>query len=176
MARKNTAVFGIYRNQSEVNEAVDALIAAGYRSADISVLFPDNRGTKDFAHEKNTKAPEGTAAGASSGLVLGGALGWLTGIGALAIPGVGPFIAAGPIVAALAGGGPGERLAVSLSPWSAWGSRNMKRSATKDVSERVACSCPSIAITPIGLAGPRGSCAKPEQKILAPRRKLPQTS
>ena len=104
---KNIAVFGIYRSQSEVNEAVDALVAAGYRSADISVLFPDNRGTKDFAHEKNTKAPEGTAAGASSGMVLGGALGWLTGIGALAIPGIGPFIAAGPIVAALAGAGAG---------------------------------------------------------------------
>lgn len=107
MAKKNTAVFGIYQSQSEVNEAVDALVAAGYRTADISVLFPDNRGTKDFAHEKNTKAPEGTAAGASSGMVLGGALGWLTGIGALAIPGVGPFIAAGPIVAALAGAGAG---------------------------------------------------------------------
>jgi hypothetical protein len=104
---KNIAVFGIYSSQSEVNEAVDALVAAGYRSADISVLFPDNHGTKDFAHEKNTKAPEGTAAGASSGMVLGGALGWLTGIGALAIPGVGPFIAAGPIVAALAGAGAG---------------------------------------------------------------------
>jgi hypothetical protein len=104
---KNIAVFGIYQNQSEVNEGVDALVAAGYRTADISVLFPDNQGTKDFAHEKNTKAPEGTAAGASSGMVLGGALGWLTGIGALAIPGIGPFVAAGPIVAALAGAGAG---------------------------------------------------------------------
>lgn len=107
MAGKNTAVFGIYQNEREVTEGVEALKAAGYRSADISVLFPDNRGTKDFAHEKNTKAPEGTAAGASSGMLLGGALGWLTGIGALAIPGIGPFIAAGPIVAALAGAGAG---------------------------------------------------------------------
>src|SRR5829696_1494658 len=110
MAGKNTAVFGIYQNEREVTEGVEALKAAGYRSADISVLFPDNRGTKDFAHEKNTKAPEGTAAGATSGMVLGGTLGWLAGIGALAIPGIGPFIAAGPIVAALAGAGAGGAL------------------------------------------------------------------
>ena len=107
MAGKNTAVFGLYRDEAHVSGAVDALRAAGYRNTDISVLFPDNRGTKDFAHEKNTKAPEGTAAGASSGMAIGGALGWLVGIGALAIPGIGPFIAAGPIVAALAGAGAG---------------------------------------------------------------------
>ena len=89
---------------------MDALRAAGYRNTDISVLFPDNRGTKDFAHEKNTKAPEGTTAGAASGLAIGGTLGWLAGIGALAIPGIGPFIAAGPIVAALAGAGAGGAL------------------------------------------------------------------
>src|SRR5688572_25637828 len=93
MAGKNTAVFGLYRNESDLNAGVDALRAAGYRNTDISVLFPDNRGTKDFAHEKNTKAPEGTAAGAASGMAIGGALGWLAGIGALAIPGIGPFIA-----------------------------------------------------------------------------------
>jgi hypothetical protein len=83
--------------------AVDALRQADFRNTDISVMFPDNAGTKDFAHEKNTKAPEGAATGAGSGAVIGGTLGWLAGIGALAIPGVGPFIAAGPIVAALAG-------------------------------------------------------------------------
>lgn len=110
MAGKNTAVFGIYRDEGQLNDAVDALRAAGYRNTDISVLFPDNRGTKDFAHEKNTKAPEGTAAGAASGFAIGGALGWLAGIGALAIPGIGPFIAAGPIVAALAGAGAGGAL------------------------------------------------------------------
>jgi hypothetical protein len=110
MAGKNTAVFGIYRDEAHVTDAVDALRTAGFRNTDISVLFPDNRGTKDFAHEKNTKAPEGTAAGATSGMVLGGALGWLAGIGALAIPGIGPFIAAGPIVAALAGAGAGGAL------------------------------------------------------------------
>src|SRR5919107_4083163 len=110
MAGKNTAVFGLYRDEAQLNNAVEALRNAGYRNTDISVLFPDNRGTKDFAHEKNTKAPEGTAAGATSGMVLGGTLGWLVGVGALAIPGIGPFIAAGPIVAALAGVGAGGAL------------------------------------------------------------------
>jgi hypothetical protein len=107
MAGKNTAVFGIYTNRRAVEEAVDALKANGYRNTDISVLFPENVGTKDFAHEKHTKAPEGATTGAGSGVVIGGALGWLTGIGALAIPGLGPFIAAGPIMAALAGAGVG---------------------------------------------------------------------
>src|SRR4051812_3007262 len=103
MAGKNTAVFGIYRDRVLVESTVDALKQEGFRSTDISVLFPDNQGTKDFAHEKSTKAPEGTAAGAGTGAVIGGSLGWLAGIGALAIPGVGPLIAAGPIVAALTG-------------------------------------------------------------------------
>jgi hypothetical protein len=103
MAGKNTAAFGIYSTREAVENAVDALKAAGYRNTDISVLFPDNAGTKDFAHEKNTKAPEGATAGAGTGVVVGGTLGWLAGIGALAIPGLGPFIAAGPIMAALAG-------------------------------------------------------------------------
>lgn len=107
MAGKNTAVFGIYRTYDEVGSAVDTLREAGFRNTDISVLFPENEGTKDFAHEKHTKAPEGTAAGATTGAVIGGGLGWLVGIGALAIPGVGPLIAAGPIVAALTGVGVG---------------------------------------------------------------------
>jgi hypothetical protein len=107
MTGKNTAVFGIYRNYEEVERGVDALQAAGFRNTDISVLFPESSGTKDFAHEKNTKAPEGAAAGAGTGAILGGGLGWLAGIGALAIPGLGPFIAAGPIMAALAGAGVG---------------------------------------------------------------------
>ena len=107
MAGKNTAVFGIYADQLAVERAVDTLKAAGYRNTDISVLFPQTTGTKDFAHEKHTKAPEGAATGAGSGVVVGGALGWLAGIGALAIPGLGPFIAAGPIMAALAGAGLG---------------------------------------------------------------------
>jgi hypothetical protein len=107
MAGKNTSVFGIYPAYASVEIAVDALRAAGFRSTDISVLFPENVGTKDFAHEKGTKAPEGASAGAGTGAVIGGTLGWLAGIGALAIPGIGPFIAAGPIVAALAGVGVG---------------------------------------------------------------------
>jgi hypothetical protein len=107
MAGKNTAVFGIYSNYAGVESGVDALKTAGFRNTDISVLFPENVGTKDFAHEKGTKAPEGATTGAGTGAVLGGALGWLAGIGALAIPGVGPFIAAGPIMGALAGVGVG---------------------------------------------------------------------
>src|SRR5713101_4961649 len=107
MAGKNTAAFGIYRDRVSVENAVDALRQEGFRNSDISVLFPENEGTKDFAHEKSTKAPEGTATGAGTGAVIGGGLGWLAGIGALAIPGLGPFIAAGPIMAALAGVGVG---------------------------------------------------------------------
>jgi hypothetical protein len=107
MAGKNTAVFGIYRNRADVENAVDTLRREEFRNTDISVLFPENEGTKDFAHEKKTKAPEGTATGATTGAILGGGLGWLAGIGALAIPGLGPFVAAGPIMAALAGVGAG---------------------------------------------------------------------
>src|SRR5260370_29336448 len=107
MAGKNTAVFGIYPHQTSVDNGVDAFRAAGFSNTDISVIFPANEGTKDFAHEKSTKAPEGATTGAGTGAVLGGGLGWLAGIGALAIPGLGPFIAAGPIMAALAGAGVG---------------------------------------------------------------------
>lgn len=107
MAGKNTAVFGIYPRYTSVEYAVQTLKDAGFRSTDISVLYPANEGNKDFAHEKATKAPEGAVTGASTGAVVGGVLGWLVGIGSLAIPGVGPFIAAGPIIAALAGVGAG---------------------------------------------------------------------
>ena len=103
----NTAVFGIYSTQEGVEAAVAELKHAGFRSTDISVLLPRNVGTKDLATTRATKAPEGAAAGASSGALIGGTLGWLVGIGALAIPGVGPLLAAGPIVAALAGVGAG---------------------------------------------------------------------
>jgi hypothetical protein len=107
MAGKNTAAFGIYSDRMSVETAVDTLRAEGFRNTDISVLFPENVGTKDFAHEKHTKAPEGATTGAGTGVLVGGALGWLAGIGSLAIPGIGPFIAAGPIMAALAGAGVG---------------------------------------------------------------------
>jgi hypothetical protein len=107
MTGKKTAVFGIYRSEKQAERTVVDLLAAGFSNDDISVLLPDNKGTKDFAHEKNTKAPEGTTAGVTTGGVIGGTLGLLAGIGVLAIPGVGPFIAAGPIMAALAGLGVG---------------------------------------------------------------------
>lgn len=107
MAGKNTAVFGIYLTHSAADSGIDALKAAGFRNTDISALFPQNEGSKDFVHQKNTKAPEGATTGAGTGAVVGGALGWLAGIGMLAIPGLGPLMAAGPIVAALAGVGAG---------------------------------------------------------------------
>src|SRR5579871_4772838 len=107
MPGKKTAVFGIYQNEKQAERTVDDLLAAGYSNDDISVLLPDNKGTRDFAHDKSTKAPEGTAAGVTTGGVIGGTLGLLAGIGVLAIPGIGPFIAAGPIMAALAGLGVG---------------------------------------------------------------------
>jgi Protein of unknown function (DUF3341) len=107
MAGKNTAAFGIYPTLESVESAVNTLRDAGFRNTDISVLFPENVGSKDLAHVKATKAPEGASTGAASGALIGGTLGWLVGIGALAIPGLGPFIAAGPIVAALAGVGAG---------------------------------------------------------------------
>jgi hypothetical protein len=99
----NTAVFGVAANETQAVRIANALKASGFGDGDISVLFPDKSGTRDFAHEQNTKAPEGMAAGAGAGGVLGGGLGWLVGIGTFAIPGVGPFIAAGPILAALSG-------------------------------------------------------------------------
>ncbi|HXJ81828.1 MAG TPA: DUF3341 domain-containing protein [Candidatus Methylomirabilis sp.] len=99
----NKAVFGIATSAAQAERIADHLRAAGFSADDISVLFPDKTGTRDFAHQQGTKAPEGAAAGAGAGGVVGGGLGWLVGIGALAIPGVGPFIAAGPIMAALAG-------------------------------------------------------------------------
>jgi hypothetical protein len=106
MASK-TAVFGIYPAYASVENGVEGLRIGGFNSGDISVLFPEGTGTRDFAVEKGTKAPEGASAGAGTGAVVGGTLGWLAGIGTLAIPGIGPFIAAGPLVAALAGIGVG---------------------------------------------------------------------
>lgn len=97
------AVFCLAKNYDQAEIIVDNLKSSGFANNDISVLFPDREGTRDFAHEMNTKAPEGAVTGASTGGVLGGVLGWLAGIGSLAIPGVGPFVAAGPIMAALGG-------------------------------------------------------------------------
>lgn len=97
------SVYCITKTVTQAESIIAALKAAGFSNNDISALLPDKRGTKDFAHEHNTKAPEGAATGGVAGLGVGAALGWLAGIGALAIPGVGPFIAAGPIMAALGG-------------------------------------------------------------------------
>ena len=104
---KKTAVFGLYPSVERAEQAVDALVGARFSNADVSVLMADRQSSKDFAHEKQTKAPEGTTTGVAAGGTIGGTLGLLAGIGALAIPGVGPFIAAGPIMGALAGLGVG---------------------------------------------------------------------
>jgi hypothetical protein len=104
---KNKSVLGIYSTRTGVESAVLAFKDSGFSNSDISVLLPENLGSKEIATDKSTKAPEGATAGAGSGAIIGGALGWLAGIGALAIPGIGPFIAAGPIMAALAGLGVG---------------------------------------------------------------------
>lgn len=104
---KNVSAYGIYSGRMDVENAVEEMKRAGFNNSDISILFPHGDETKEFAAEKNTKAPEGASAGVAAGAVVGGTLGWLVGIGSLAIPGVGPFIAAGPIMAALAGVGVG---------------------------------------------------------------------
>jgi hypothetical protein len=101
MSKKS--VFCIATSRSQADQIVDQLKNANFSNSDISALFSDQGSSHDFAHEKSTKAPEGAVAGAGTGGVIGGALGWIAGIGALAIPGVGPFIAAGPIIAALSG-------------------------------------------------------------------------
>ena len=100
---KDKAVYGIANSHAQVEQVLRELQSAGFASNDVSVLFPDKEGTRDFAHERHTKAPEGAATGAGTGGVLGGGFGWLAGIGLLAIPGLGPFVAAGPIMAALSG-------------------------------------------------------------------------
>lgn len=99
----NIAVYGIYPSRTTAERAVEQLKADGFTSSDVSVLFSSSTGTEEFAVDNSTKVPEGAATGTLSGATIGGVLGWLAGIGSLAIPGVGPFIAAGPIMAALAG-------------------------------------------------------------------------
>ena len=107
MTNKNIAVFGLYSSVAQAERTVDELIKSRFANDDVSVLMADSQGSRDFAHEKQTKAPEGTTTGVAAGGTIGGTLGLLAGIGALAIPGVGPFIAAGPIMGALAGLGVG---------------------------------------------------------------------
>jgi len=107
MENKKTAVFGIYTTTNQAEAAVNQLMSQGFSGDDISVLMEDSNSSRQFAHEKTTKAPEGTTTGATAGGVIGGTLGLLAGLGALAIPGVGPLIAAGPIMGTLAGIGAG---------------------------------------------------------------------
>jgi hypothetical protein len=106
----NKSVMCIVETQTKAETIVGEIDRAGFPRSDVSVLFPSKSGTKDFAHEHNTKAPEGAVAGVSAGGVVGGTLGLLAGIGALAIPGVGPFIAAGPLLAALSGAAAGATI------------------------------------------------------------------
>jgi hypothetical protein len=115
------AVFCIVRNQQEASDIVDDLQSAGFSNNDVSALFPDKGATRDFAHEKNTKAPEGAATGAGVGALLGGTLGWLAGIGTLAIPGVGPLIAAGPIMGLLSGAAVGAATGGVAGALVGWG-------------------------------------------------------
>lgn len=111
MSSKNKVVYGIYRGKSEVESAVSILKSSGFRHTDISFLMPDNtESNKEFMHSKSSKAPEGTTVGGGAGAILGGVLGWLAGLGVIAIPTVGPFIAAGPIMGLLAGLGVGSTL------------------------------------------------------------------
>jgi hypothetical protein len=107
---RNTSVIGIYPDQTTVADAINVLHKAGYRATDISVLSSDNQGSKDFAHEKHTRAPAGAAAGAAVGAVIGAALAWFISTQPVAFPALGPLVAAGPVVAALAGAGAGGAL------------------------------------------------------------------
>lgn len=107
MSANRKVVLGIFQTRKEIEKAIDSLKIDGFLMTDISVLLPDKTGSQNFAHVKGTKAPEVAATGATSGALIGGTLGLLVGLGVLTIPGIGPFIAAGPLVASLAGAGVG---------------------------------------------------------------------
>src|SRR3982751_2513033 len=110
MSRHNTSIYSIFRDPAAAQDAVEALRAKGFRPTDMSVLYPENEGTKDFGHEKHTKAPEGAVAGGVSVAFIGAGLGWLVGAGTLAVPGLEQFAAAGPVVATMSGLGVGMSL------------------------------------------------------------------
>ena len=151
MAGKNTAAFGIFKSRVQAERCIDTLLASGYRNDDISVLAPDQATTHEFATEKNTKAPEGVTTGAATGGAVGGTLGLLAGIGALAIPGLGPFIAAGPIMGALAGAGAGAVAGGLVGALVGMGIPEFEAKRYEATSKMVESSSPSIATTPTGL-------------------------
>jgi len=107
MENENKVVFGIFKAREQIEQAIFDMREKGFRNADISALLPSGESTKEFAHENETKLPEGAYIGSATGILAGGALGWLAGIGSLAIPGIGPLVAVGPVMAALAGAGAG---------------------------------------------------------------------
>jgi hypothetical protein len=121
MEGKRTSVYGIYKSRMSAESGVDTLVAAGFSAADVSALLAQDVSTREFAHEKHTKAPEGGTTGAIAGGAIGGTLGLLAGIGAIAIPGLGPFIAAGPIMATLAGAGTGGAVGTLIGALSGLG-------------------------------------------------------
>jgi hypothetical protein len=121
MTGKHTSVYGIYKTRTAAENGVDRLIGAGFSAGDISALLSQAVSSREFAHEKHTKAPEGGTTGAVAGGAVGGTLGLLAGIGAIAIPGIGPFIAAGPIMTALAGAGAGGAVGTLIGALSGLG-------------------------------------------------------
>jgi hypothetical protein len=158
MAGKKVAVFGIYSTRAAVENAADALVKSGFPSSDISVLLPESLGgPKEMGTEKATKAPEGTAAGATAGGLIGGTLGVLAGVGLLAIPGLGPFIAAGPIMAGLAGLGVGGAVGGVTGALIGMGIPEFEASATKAGCRRAAFFCRCTAIRPKKSSGRKTS-------------------
>lgn len=166
---KYKSVLGIYTSRSAEAGIAD-LRAAGFASADVSVLLPENLGPKELAAQKATKAPEGTAAGVSSGALIGGELGWLLGIGAFAIPGLGPFIAAGPIMATLAGVGVGGAVGDVTGALIGIGIPEYQPSYMRADCEQVESSLPFIVILRKKSSGPRTSSSVPGRRISRPPR------
>ena len=172
MEDKRTAVFGIFKTTSQADKAVSRLLSAGFSNSDVSVLTSDTASSRELATEKNTKAPEGTTAGAVTGGVLGGTLGLLAGIGALAIPGVGPLIAAGPIMGALAGLGAGGAVGGLVGSLVGMGIPEYEAKRYEgQVKGGGTFSCPSIAIRPWRSVAPRPFSIKAAPKTFRQRAK-----
>ena len=152
---KNTSVIGIYPDRTTVSDATDVLHKAGYRPTDISILSSDNQGTKDFGHEKHTRAPQGAATGAAVGAVVGAALAWFGSTQTVALAGLAPLVAAGPVLAALAGAGAGGTLVGSWGCWRACLCPYTSPSGTRAESGAAAFSYPFTATPVSGVTGPR---------------------